>query len=179
MLFFRVLSRKKLVLLGILAIFIIFMGYIIYKDTYNSASNSALSPSPEPNNIRLPPASPNNPTHFPLVTNYSITIPEIYKIGIGYSIVNMKFLAPSQNLQTEEDWTINYTAKTLPFIFTTWANNISTSSNAYYAQILPAVFNGTTIDVKVYVYQYNGEGIPNPIQFMGSKEWAITEYTYT
>ena len=42
-------------------------------------------------------------------------------------------------------------------------------------QILPYVFNGTTIDVKVDVYGYNGIDV----QLVYSKEWNVTEYVYS
>jgi hypothetical protein len=164
------------------------MGYVVYIDVknYSVYNNGVESPTPSPqqNGGILPPYPnspyPNNPLHLPLVTNYTITIPEIIPKLFGYAVINMRFIAPSSSLQSEENWTVNFKAFTLPFPFTTWLSNSSTSSNPYSsAEILPAVFNGTTIDVKVNVYQYNGEGIPNPIQFVASKEWNVTEYIYT
>ena len=93
---------------------------------------------------------------------------------IDVASVSMKFIAPSPSLQSEENWTIsNYTVSRVPFSFTTWAKNSSTYSDHYtIAGILPAVFNGTTINVKVYVYQNNGI----TTQLATVKEWNVTEY---
>ncbi len=175
----RAPSRRKVILLGLLAILIIFMGYVIYVDVDNAIKSSNPSPTTKPVIEQLiPPAYPNNPSNYSLVSNYSITIPEIYTGGdIPVYYVSMKFIAPLSSLQSEENWTItNYTVLRVPFPFTTWASNTSTSSSPYsIAQILPAVFNGTTIAVKVDVYGYNGFGV----QFETSKEWNVTEYVYS
>lgn len=147
-----------------------------YTGTNNSTKNSSPSPTPLMGS-QLPPSKPSNPSNLPLDTNYTITIPNVFNNQyIDYASVSMKFIAPLPSLQGEENWTIaNYTVRSVPFPFTTWANNSSTSSNSYtIAQILPAVFNGTTIDVKVDVYQYDGI----TTQLATVKEWNVTEYAF-
>ena len=152
-------SRRKVVLLVLLAIVIVFMGYFTYIDIANLTKSSNPSPTTKPLiEQEFPPDYPNNPSNYFLVSNYSITIPQIYNGGdIPKDHVSMKFIAPLPNLQSERKLTItNCTVDKLPFPFTTWTGNTST----YYdpnsiAQVLPSVFNGTTIDVKVDVYGYN------------------------
>ena len=170
--------RRKVVLLGLLAIILIFIGYLAYIGIADITKSSNRLPATKPVIEQpFPPAHPNNPSNYPLVSNYSITIPEIYNGGdIPKYYVSMKFIAPSPNLQSEESWTItNCTVDRLPFPFTTWASNTSTSYDPYsIAKILPAVFNGTTVDVKVDAYGYNGVDV----QFVASKEWNVTEYVH-
>ena len=173
------LHRRKVILLGLLAIVIVFIGYLSYIGIANMTKSSNQSPTTKPVTEQLfPPAYPNNPSNYSLVSNYSITIPEIYNGGdIPKYYVSMKFIAPLSSLQSEENWTItNCTVDKLPFPFTTWASNTSTSYDPNsIAKILPAVFNGTTIDVKVDVYGYNGVDV----QQVASKEWNVTEYVFT
>lgn len=169
-------SRRKVHLLGLLATAIILLGYVGYVGIDNLINSSNLQPTTKPVVEQLiPPAYPNNPSNYPLVSNYTIIIPQIYNGGdIPRYCVSMKFIAPLPSLQSEENWTItNCTVDRLPFPFTTWASNSSTSYDPNsIAKILPAVFNGTTVDVKVDVYGYNGINV----QFVASKEWNITEY---
>ena len=174
----RTLSKKKITLLGLLAIFIIFVGYIAYSELTNTTKNSVLKPTPSPVSL-FPPEYPNNPSNIPLVTNYTIIIPKgLYTGGdIPSYKVSMRFIAPLPSLQSEENWTItNCTAGrgTIPYPFTTWSKTGYSYNPASYAQILPYVFNGTTIDVKVDVYGYNGFDV----QLVYSKEWNVTEYVY-
>ena len=114
---------------------------------------------------------------LPLVTNYTIIIPKgLYTGGdIPSYKVSMKFIAPLPSLQSQENWTItNCSAGTgiKPYPFTTWSITGHSYNPASYAQILPYIFNGTTIDVKVDVYGYNGFDV----QLVYSREWNVTEY---
>jgi hypothetical protein len=174
------LSKKKAALFGLLAVFIIVMGYVVYVDVGNTIKSSSQSSTSKPVvNQLIPPAYPNNPTNYPLVTNYTIIIPNgLYSGGdIPQYKVFMRFIAPLPSLQSQEKWTIeNYTVNRVPFPFTTWARNSSTYSDSYtIAEILPAVFNGTTIAVTVNVYGYNGFNV----QLVYSTEWNVTEYFHT
>jgi hypothetical protein len=100
-------------------------------------------------------------------------------MGWGKAVINMKCIVPSLNLQSEENWTItNYTVTTLPFTFSTRPSNTTAISNGSVFQLMPYVFNGTIINVKVEVYQYHGQ-VPTPFQLLGSNEWNVTEYVYT
>jgi hypothetical protein len=116
------LSRKITLLLGLLAIFIIFMGYVAYIEIHN---NTSPTPTPSP----IPTEYPNNSSSTPLVTNYSITIPEIYHVGFGIAEINMKFIAPSplQNIQTKA----NFSTTKLPIALneSKQYNQLNSSSN--------------------------------------------------
>lgn len=165
-------------IIGFLTIFIVVIGLLAY-NSIDKAQTKSSSPTPSPLTVGdIPPSKPNNPSNLPLVTNYTITIPKFYNgEDIPQYKVFMNFIAPSPSLQGEENWTIaNYTINRVPFLFTTWAKNSSTYSDSYtIAEILPAVFNGTTIDVKINVYGYNGFNV----QLVDSKEWNVTEFIYT
>ena len=95
------LSRKTTMLLGLLAFFIILTGIVSFIEIHNNISPTPTS-SPTPTNY------PSNQSNTQLVTNYSITIPEIYKVnehvGLGFGVaeINLKFIAPSSNLQSEQ-----------------------------------------------------------------------------
>ena len=177
----RILSKKKIILLGLLAIFIILGGYISYIRAYKYNKKFCFK---APHLVLLalfPPEYPNNPSNVPLVTNYTIIIPKgLYTGGdIPSYKVSMKFIAPLPSLQSQENWTItNCTAGNRhnhPILLQPGQTKQVTSYNpASYAQILPYVFNGTTIDVKVDVYGYNGFDV----QLVYSKEWNVTEYVY-
>jgi hypothetical protein len=151
-------SRKKIILLGLLAIFIIFMGYVTYIEFKNNTS-----PTPTPTE------KPTNSSSTPLVTDYSITIPEIYHVGFGIAEINLKFIAPSplQNIQDQA----NFSTTMLPIILSTNLNNTTNS-------ILPAIVNGTTINIKVEVYLYT-MSTDNPRIHVASQEWNETKYVYT
>lgn len=174
------LSKARVMLFGLLALFLITMGYFVcvYVGSTTKSSGPSQTPQPIVNNP-FPPQYPNNPTNYPLVTNYTIIIPKgLYTGGdIPLYRVSMKFIAPLTSLQSQENWTMtNCTAGRgeSPYPFTTWSNKTGSSYNPdSYAQILPYVFNGTTIDVKVDVYGYNGLDV----QLVYSREWNVTEYT--
>ncbi len=155
-------SRKINLLLGLLAIFIIFIGYFAYIEINNNTSPS-LTPSPTPTE------KPTNSSSTPLVTDYSITIPEIYHVGFGIAEINLKFIAPSplQNIQTQA----NFSTTILPITLSTNLNNTTNS-------ILPAIVNGTTINIKVEVYLYT-MSTDNPRIHVASLEWNEIKYVYT
>lgn len=107
-----------------------------------------------------------------IITDYTVTIPEIYKLGFGVAEINMKFIAPSPSLQEEQLVSeANFTTTKLPTTFSTKPNNTSNLT-------LPAVFNGTTIDIKVEVYQYTMI-TDNPRILVASQQWNETKYNYT
>ncbi len=165
-------------LLGLLGIFIIFMGYLIYADVNNTTKNSVPQSTPSPVSF-FPPKYPNNPSNIPLVTNYTIIIPQRLYTGedIPSYKVSMRFIAPLPSLQREENWTITNCSAgrgTVPYPFTTWSKTGYSYNPDSYAQILPYVFNGTTIDVKVDVYGYNGVDV----LLVYSHEWNVTENVY-
>ena len=150
------LSRKITLLPGLLVIFIISIGYIAYIETQTNIP-------PTPTSSPTPTKNPNNSSP-PLITNYSIVIPEIYHVGFGIAEIELKFIAPSplQNRQTEA----NFSTTKLPIILYT------TNSN------LPAILNGTTIEIRVNVYQYTMI-TDNPKILAASREWNETKYVYT
>ena len=107
-----------------------------------------------------------------VLTDYTVTIPEIYKIGFGIAEINMKFIAPSPSLQ--EKLIVpeaNFTTTLLPITFSTEPNNTSNST-------LPAIYNGTTIEITVDVYQYTMI-TDNPRILVTSQQWNETKYEYT
>ena len=107
-----------------------------------------------------------------IITDYTVTIPEIYKLGFGVAEINMKFIAPSPSLQEEQLVSeANFTTTKLPITFSTKPNNTSNLT-------LPAIFNGTTIDIKVEVYQYTMI-TDNPRILVASQQWNETKYNYT
>ena len=154
-------SRKVTLLLGLFAIFIILMWYFAYIETNNNTS-----PSPTPSST--PTEKPTNSSSTPLVTDYSITIPEIHNVGFGIAEINIKFIAPSplQNIQTQA----NFSTTKLPITLSTNLNNTTNS-------ILPAIVNGTTINIKVDVYWYT-MSTANPRELVASQEWNETKYVY-
>jgi hypothetical protein len=104
-----------------------------------------------------------------MVTNYSVTIPEIYHVGFGVAEINMKFIAPFpfQNSQTEA----NFSTNKLPITLSTNPSNATNS-------ILPPIVNGTIIEIKVNVYQYT-MSTDNPRILVASKEWNENRYIYS
>jgi hypothetical protein len=59
----------------------------------------------------------------------------------------------------------------LPTTFSTKPNNTSNLT-------LPAIFNGTTIEIKVDVYQYTMI-TDNPRILVASQQWNETKYNFT
>jgi hypothetical protein len=168
------LSKKVTLLLGLLSVFIIFMGYVTYREIQGGTPNLAPTPTSSP----TPTEYPNNSSSTPLVTNYSVTIPEIYRVnehvGLGFGVaeINLKFIAPSPTLQKQLSVSeADFSSTKLPFTLSTSPSNTTSS-------ILPAIFNGTTIVIKVDVYQFTMD-TQNPRILAASKEWNITEYEYT
>jgi hypothetical protein len=155
------LSRRASILLGLLSVFIIFIGYVAYIETHNDVL-------PTPTSSPAPTEKPTNSSSTPLVTDYSITIPEIYHVGFGIAEINLKFIAPSplQNIQTQA----NFSTTILPITLSTNLNNTTNS-------ILPAIVNGTTINIKVEVYLYT-MSTDNPREFVASQEWNETKFAY-
>ena len=157
------LSRKTTILLGLLSVFIIFIGYVAYMETHNNIPQTPTNSSPTPTEY------PNNSSSTPLVTNYSVTIPEIYHVGFGVAEINMKFIVPFpfQNSQTEA----NFSTNKLPITLSTNPSNATNS-------ILPPIVNGTIIEIKVNVYQYT-MSTDNPRILVASKEWNENRYIYS
>jgi hypothetical protein len=84
----------------------------------------------------------------------------------------MKFIAPSPSLQNEQRVSeANFTTTILPTTFSTKPNNTSNST-------LPAIYNGTTIEIKVNVYQCTMI-TDNPRILAASQQWNETKYAYT
>jgi hypothetical protein len=161
-------SRKGIILLGLLSVFIMIMGYVSYKEIDKMLNNNTPSPSSSP----IPTEYTNNSSSVPLVTSYTVTIPEIHKVGFGVAEINLKFIAPSPSLQKEMNISEqNFTTTILPITLSTDSNNATNS-------ILPAIFNGTTIEIKVDVYQYTMI-VDNPRILVASEEWNVTEYKCT
>jgi hypothetical protein len=107
-----------------------------------------------------------------ILTDYTVTIPEIYKLGFGVAEINMKFIAPSPSLQEEQLVSeANFTTTKLPTTLSTKPNNTSNLT-------LPAIFNGTIIEIKVDVYQYTMI-TDNPRILVASQQWNETKYNYT
>jgi len=159
------LSRKISLFLSLLAIFIIFIGYFTYTEIHNNFT-------PTPTSSPTPTKNINTPSTNPLITNYSITIPEFQKVGFGIAVIQMKFIAPSQNLQNQQPVSeANYSTTKLPFTLST--NPIDATN-----QTLPAIINGTTIDIKVNVYYYTMI-TDNPRILVASQGWNETKYVYT
>jgi hypothetical protein len=107
-----------------------------------------------------------------ILTDYTVTIPEIYKLGFGVAEINMKFIAPSPSLQEEQLISeANFTTTKLPTTFSTKPNNTSNLT-------LPFIFNGTIIEIKVDVYQYTMI-TDNPRILVASQRWNETKHNYT
>jgi hypothetical protein len=107
-----------------------------------------------------------------ILTDYTVTIPEIYNLGFGVAEINMKFIAPSPSLQEEQLVSeANFTTTKLPTTFSTKPNNTSNLA-------LPAIYNGTIIEIKVDVYQYTMI-TDNPRILVASQQWNETKYNYT
>ena len=122
-------------------------------------------------NENQPIEDPDN-SNTAILTDYTVTIPEIYKLGFGVAEINMKFIAPSPSLQEEQLVSeANFTTTKLPTTFSTKPNNTSNLP-------LPTIFNGTTIEIKVKVYQYTMI-TENPRILVASQKWNETKYNYT
>ena len=107
-----------------------------------------------------------------VLTDYTVTIPEIYKMTFGVAEINMKFIAPSPSLQEQLLVSeANFTTTILPITFSTEPTNTSNLT-------LPAIFNGTTIEIKIEVYQYTMI-TDNPRILVTSQQWNETKYNYT
>ena len=107
-----------------------------------------------------------------VLTDYSVTIPEIYKLGFGLAEINMKFIVPSPSLQDKQLVSeANFTTTKLPVTFSTKPNDKSNLT-------LPTIFNGTTIEIKVDVYQYTMI-TDNPRILVASQQWNETKYNFT
>lgn len=107
-----------------------------------------------------------------VLTDYTVTIPEIYKLGFGVAEINMKFIAPSPSLQEQHIVSeMNFTTTILPTTFSTKPNNTGNS-------VLPAIFNGTIIEFRVEVYQYTMI-TENPRILVASQQWNETVYNFT
>jgi hypothetical protein len=168
------ISRKTSILLGLLSVFIIFIAYVAYIETHNNIPQTPSTSSPTPTE------NPVSSTNITLVTDYSVTIPlpEIYrvnsKLGIGFGIaeIQMKFIAPTPNLQNQQPTSeANYSTTKLPITLST---KLSNTTN----QTLPPIVNGTTIEIKVDVYKYTMI-TDNPRILEASQEWNETKYVYT
>lgn len=152
------ISKRMVIIYALLSIVIILIGYFAYIDY-----NSRITPTP----TSFP--NPTENAHTPLITNYSITIPEIYKVGFGIAEIQMKFIAPTTNLQNQQPISeANYSTTNLPITLST---NPSDSTN----QTLPPIINGTTINIKVNVYWYTMI-TDNPRILVASQEWTETKY---
>ena len=167
------LSRKITILLGVLSVFTIIITYVAFIEIQNSPQKQIIS-SPTPTK------HPNNSTNIPLVTDYSVTIPlpEKYRInshvGIGFGIaeIQIKFIAPTINLQYQQPvLEANYSTTKLPI-------TLSTKPSDATNQILPPTINGTTINIKVNVFQYTMI-TDNPRILDAAQEWNETKYVYT
>jgi hypothetical protein len=156
------LSKKITILLALLSIIIILTTYVAYIEI-NGRIAPTNTPSPSPTE------SPNAPSSTPLITSYSITIPEFYKVGFGIAEIQMKFIAPSPNLQNQQPVSeANYSTTKLPI-------TLSTNPSDAPIKTLPPIINGTTIDIKVDVYLYTMQ-IDNPRIHVASKGWNETKY---
>ena len=117
------------------------------------------------------PEDPDN-SNTAILTDYTVTIPEIYELGFGVAEINMKFIAPSPSLQEEQLVSeANFTTTKLPTTFSTKPNNTSNLT-------LLAIFNGTIIEIKVDVYQYTMI-TDNPRILVASQQWNETKYNCT
>ena len=122
-------------------------------------------------NENQPIEDPDN-SNTATLTDYTVTIPEIYKLGFGVAEINMKFIAPSPSLQEQQLVSeVNFTTTMLPTTFSTKPKNNSNLT-------LPAIFNGTTIIIKVDVYQYTMI-TDNPRILVASQQWNETKHIYT
>ncbi|MDI9577394.1 MAG: hypothetical protein QM398_04595 [Thermoproteota archaeon] len=152
------IPKRLVIVFALLSIVIILIGYFAYIEF-----NSRIAPTPTSS-----PTPTENP-NAPLITNYSITIPEIYKVGFGIAEIQMKFIAPTSNLQNQQPVSeANYSTTKLPITLST---NPSDATN----HTLPPIINGTTIDIKVNVYWYTLI-TDNPRILVASEKWTETKY---
>lgn len=154
------IPKRMVIAFALLSIFIILIGYFAYIDF-----NSRITPTP----TSFP--TPTENANAPLITNYSITIPEIYKVGFGIAEIQMKFIAPTPKLQNQQPVSeTNYCTTKLPITLTTYPSDVTNHT-------LPPIVNGTTIDIKVNVYQYTMI-TDNPRILAASQEWTETKYIF-
>jgi hypothetical protein len=154
------ISKRMVIIYALLSIVIILIGYFAYIEF-----NSRITPTPTP----FP--TPTENANALLITNYSITIPEIYKVGFGIAEIQMKFIAPTPNLQNQQPVSeANYSTTKLPITLTTKPSDVTDHT-------LPPIVNGTTIDIKVNVYQYTMI-TDNPTILAASQGWNETKYVY-
>ena len=118
------------------------------------------------------PTEDSDDSNTAVLTDYTVTIPEFYKMTFCVAEINMKFIAPSPSLQEQLLVSeANLTTTILPTTFSTKPNKTSNLT-------LPAIFNGTTIEIKVEVYQYTMI-TDNPRILVASQQWNETKYNYT
>ena len=150
------LSKKATFILGLLCAFTVLFGYLAYMESQKDTHQTPTTPTENPDN-----------SNTAIITDYAVTIPEIYKLGFGVAEINMKFIAPSPGLQEKQHVSeANFTTTVLPATFSTKPTNIT----------LPAIFNGTTIEIKVDVYQYTMI-TDNPRILVASQQWNETKYS--
>jgi hypothetical protein len=155
------IPKRMVIVSALLSIIIIFMGYFAYIE-FNSRITTAPTSSP----------TPTENADASLITNYSITIPEIYKVGFGVAEIQMKFITPMPNLQNQQPVSeANYSTTKLPITLST---NTSDATN----HTLPLIINGTTIEIKVNVYQYTMI-TDNPRILAATSQWNETKCVYT
>jgi hypothetical protein len=155
------LSKKATFILGLLCAFTVLFGYLAYIESQKDTHQTPTTPTENPDN-----------SNTAIITDYTVTIPEIYKLGFGVAEINMKFIAPSPSLQEQQFVSeANFTTTILPTTFSTKPNNTSNLT-------LPAIFNGTTIEIKVDVYQYTMI-TDNPRILVASQQWNETKYNFT
>jgi len=143
---------------ALLSIVIILIGYFAYIEY-----NSTITPTP----TSFP--NPTENANAPLITNYSITIPEIYKVGFGIVEIQLNFIAPTTNLQNQQPVSeANYSTTKLPITLSTNPSDVTNRT-------LPPIINGTTIDIKVNVYWYTFT-TDNPRILVASEKWIETKY---
>lgn len=118
------------------------------------------------------PTEDSDDSNTAIITDYTVTIPEIYKLGFGVAEINMKFIAPPPSLKEEQLVSeANFATTILPITFSTKPNNNSNLT-------LPPIFNGTTIEINVDVYLYTMI-TDNPRILVASQQWNETKYNYT
>jgi len=152
------ISKRIVVVSALLSIIIILIAYFAYIEF-----NNRITPTPTSS------PTPTENANFSIITNYSITISEIYKVGFGIAEIQMKFIAPTSNLQNQQPVSeANYSATKLPI-------TLSTNPSDAINQTLPPIINGTTIDIKVNVYWYTLI-TDNPRILVASEKWTETKY---
>lgn len=149
---------------AVILLVVVVAGFVFWQETQIQKSNqTTFSPTPTKNT--------STPSNDSLLTNYSITIPEFYKVGFGIAEIQMKFIAPTQQQMNQQPvLEANYSTTKLPITLST---NPSDETN----QTLPPIINGTIINIKVEVYQYTML-TDNPRILAASQGWNETKYIY-